>query len=69
MTDWLKEPDEPGSWEAAYQPMLITGNRVIVTGRTEYADGRSYSNLFVIDFDDGGRCRAFTEWYMRQSPS
>lgn len=65
VADWLKEPDEPGSWEAEYRPLLVHDDRSIVTGITRYADGKTYSNLFVIDFDDEGRCAAFTEWYMR----
>ena len=65
VADWLKEPDEPGSWEAEYRPLLVHDDRSIVTGITRYADGKTYSNLFVIDFDDEGRCPAFTEWYMR----
>ena len=62
---WRAEPDEPGSWDAHYKPMLLDGERAIITGLTRYADGRTYSNLFVVDFRDDGRCRAFTEWYMR----
>jgi len=65
VADWLREPDHPDSWQADYRPMLIQGNRALVTGLTRYADGKTYSNLFVIDFDDEGRCHAFTEWYMR----
>lgn len=63
--DWLKEPDDPGAWEAHYRPMLIDGDRAIVTGVTRYADDKTYSNLFVVDFDEKGRCQSFTEWYMR----
>lgn len=66
VADWLSEPDEPESWEAEYRPLLVHDDRSIVTGITRYADGKTYANLFVIDFDDEGRCRAFTEWYMRQ---
>ncbi len=65
VADWLREPDQPDSWQADYRPMLIQGNRALVTGLTRYTDGKTYSNLFVVDFDDEGRCRAFTEWYMR----
>ena len=62
---WLEKPDDPGSWQAEYRPMLVDGSRAIVTGETRYADGKTYSNLFVIEFDDDGRCRDFIEWYMR----
>jgi ketosteroid isomerase-like protein len=63
--DWLNEPDESGSWEADYRPMLVHGDRAIVTGVTRYEGGKTYSNLFVIDFDENAKCRSFTEWYMR----
>ena len=62
---WLKEQDEPDSWRAGYRPMLVQDDRAIVTGVTTYSDGKTFSNLFVIDFDESGKCRAFTEWYMR----
>ncbi len=63
--DWLREPDHSDSWEAEYHPMMIEGDRAIITGVTRYADGKTYSNLFVVDLAEDGRCRAFTEWYMR----
>jgi hypothetical protein len=25
---------------------------------------REYDNVFLIEFDDRGRCRSFREWYM-----
>jgi len=62
---WTSERDELGSWEAGYAPLLIEGNRVVATGETRYADGRRYSNLFVMTFDDDGCCREFVEWYVR----
>lgn len=27
---------------------------------------REYSNIFYLQFDDEGRCAAFTEWFMRR---
>jgi ketosteroid isomerase-like protein len=62
--DWLDDPDEPGSWEARYEPLLVHGDAAVATGETRYADGQAFSNLFVLVFDDDGRCREFTEWYM-----
>ncbi len=61
--DWLRNPDEPGSWNAEYRPLTVAGNVAVVTGETRYDDGRIYSNVFVIRFEDG-RCAEFTEWYM-----
>ena len=65
---WLREPDEPATWEAAYAPSLIEGRRAIATGETRYRDpGKVYSNLFELEFDDDERCTRFVEWYMEQS--
>jgi carbonic anhydrase len=67
VADWLREPDEPGSWEASYAPALIAGDRAIATGLTRYpARGRVFRNLFELEFDAGGRCVRFVEWYMEQ---
>jgi ketosteroid isomerase-like protein len=62
--DWLGDRDEPGSWEARYAPMVVDGDTAVATGETRYADGRTFSNLFVLAFDGDGRCREFTEWFM-----
>ena len=68
--DWLKEPDPVGSWEAHYAPVAVEGNVGVAQGRSRYfgRDGsieREFDNIFVIHFDDAGRCTRFTEWYMR----
>ena len=56
--------DEPGSWEAAYEVLMVDGDRAVATGETRYDDGQTFSNLFVLEFDGEGRCSAFTEWFM-----
>jgi ketosteroid isomerase-like protein len=61
---WLDERDEVGSWEAAYAPALLEGNAAVATGETRYADGRVFSNLFQLEFDDEGRCTRFVEWFV-----
>ena len=63
---WLSERDEPGSWDASYAPLLIEGDRVVATGESRYADGRTFSNLYVMRFDGDGRCSQFVEWFMEQ---
>jgi hypothetical protein len=66
---WRHEPDEPGSWEAAYSPSLIEGDRAIAKGKTRYLDdGRTYWNLFELEFDGDGRCTRFVEWFMQPKP-
>jgi SnoaL-like domain len=68
VASWTGEPDEPGSWEAAYRPLLVAADRAVATGETRYAEGRTYSNLFVLRFDSDGRCAEFVEWYMQHPP-
>ena len=71
---WRADPDEPGSWEADYKVLAIEGDTFVAHGRTRYlTDDRSgvereFANVFVCRFDDEGRCREFTEWYMRRRP-
>jgi SnoaL-like domain len=66
VASWLEEPDEPGSWEASYRTLLTDGDRAVATGETRYANGRTFSNLFVLRFDADGRCSEFVEWFMEQ---
>ena len=61
---WLGDREDPDSWEAHYEPLLVDGNRAVATGETRYAEGRTFSNIFVLAFDAEGRCREFTEWYV-----
>ena len=61
---WLGEPDEARSWEASYAPLVVDGDRAVATGQTVYADGRRFSNLFVLRFDAEGRCSEFVEWFV-----
>ncbi len=53
VANWLDDRDAPDSWEARYTPLMIDGDRAIATGETRYADGETFSNLFVMRFDDG----------------
>ena len=74
VADWLVEPNPPGSWEAHYVPVAVEGNVGVAQGRTRYfnADGaieREFDNIFVLHFDDDGRCARFTEWYMQPRSS
>lgn len=70
---WLGDTrDEPGSWEASYQPYAIEGEAAVAVGWTRYratADepARTYSNCFLLRFAPDGRCAEFTEYYMREA--
>ncbi len=64
--------DAPGTYDAAYAPVAVDGDTVVATGRSQYRevpDGpvvRTYENCFVMRFDDSGRCRDFTEYYLKR---
>jgi ketosteroid isomerase-like protein len=66
--------DEPGTYEASYRTVAVDGDLAVAVGSSTYADEpggppvRVFDNCYVIRFDEDGRCRAFTEWYM-QRPS
>ena len=63
--------DEPGTWEARYEPYAVEGGRAVAIGWSPYfAQGdepeRTYHNCYLLEFDDHGRCRTFTEYYVLQ---
>lgn len=71
VASWLEQPDNPNSWNAHYDPIAVDGGVAVAQGRTRYMheDGaikREFDNIFVIHFDDEGRCSRFTEWYMQR---
>jgi ketosteroid isomerase-like protein len=63
--------DAPGTYEASYAPYAIDGDAVVATGTSSYRDApggpvaRVFHNCFVLRFDAEGRCREFTEFYVR----
>ncbi len=69
---WRDDPDAPGSWAADYEVLATDGDTFVAHGRTRYltddrsAVDREFANVFVCRFDDDGRCREFTEYYMRR---
>ena len=79
VASWLGEDssndfgrDAPGTYEAAYSPVAVDGDVVVATGTSRYrkeAGGpfvRTYDNCFVVKFDAEGRCREFTEYYVKR---
>ena len=75
VADWLKNRDKAGSYTAEYKMLATNGNLVVANGRSTYfeEDGktvrREYDNIFVIEFDEMGRCNFFKEWYMKKPGS
>lgn len=72
VANWLEHRDAPNTYQAHYRPLVVEGNTAIANGRSTYfeADGRTvsreYDNLFLLRFDEEGRCREFVEWLMEK---
>ena len=70
--DGASTRDASGTYAARYAPIAVDDDVVVATGTSRYSerpDGpivRSYDNCFVMRFDDEGRCREFTEYYIRR---
>jgi hypothetical protein len=80
VASWLGEGDSddastrdaPGTYDAKYSPVAVDGDVVVATGTSSYRELpggpviRTYDNCFVMRFDGEGRCREFTEYYLRR---
>jgi ketosteroid isomerase-like protein len=66
------ERDEAGTYDASYRPVAVDGNVAVAIGSSTYTRGPGgpveeiYDNCFMMRFDDDGRCREFTEWFMKR---
>jgi len=81
VASWLGEgdfpdastPDEPGTYDATYRAVAVDGDVAVAVGASTYTDEpggpvmKTFDNCFVMSFDDEGRCREFTEWYVERS--
>src|ERR671914_328363 len=69
VSDWVEpegqasQRDEPGSWEAQYEPYAVDGSRAVAVGWSRYftdatgsAERTLYHNAYLLEFDDDGRC-------------
>ena len=80
VASWLGESDAnsastrdaSGTYAAEYRPIAVDGEVVVATGTSTYRDRpdgpvvRVYDNCFVMRFADDGRCREFTEYYVKR---
>jgi hypothetical protein len=75
IADWLKNKDKAGTYTAEYKLIATSGNLAVTNGRSTYFedDGktirREFDNIFVMEFDELGRCNFFKEWYMKKPGS
>ncbi|HET7494386.1 MAG TPA: nuclear transport factor 2 family protein [Candidatus Limnocylindrales bacterium] len=63
--------DEPGTWQARYEPFTVDGDRAVAIGSSRYFTDASrtttrdvWDNCYLLEFGPDGRCRSFTEWYV-----
>jgi ketosteroid isomerase-like protein len=71
-SDGASTRDAPGTYEAHYSPVAVDEDTVVSTGTSRYREVpggpfvRAYDNCFVMRFDAEGRCREFTEYFVRR---
>jgi ketosteroid isomerase-like protein len=64
--------DEPGIYDGSYRAVAIDGDVAVAVGQSTYTDGPDgpvaevYDNCFLLRFDADGRCREFTEWFVKR---
>lgn len=59
--------DRKGTYDASYRPVAIDGDLAVAVGVSTYTDPPAvYDNCWLVRFDDSGRCREFTEWFMER---
>lgn len=65
---WLDEGDEPGTFDGSYSCWALDGERAVATGTSTYStpEERVYDNVFLLVFDDDGRCADFSEVYLKR---
>ena len=71
VAEWMSECDAFAgeSFDAKYYPVVIEGDRVVTHGRTVFYEPNSdrvvtaYDNIWLLRFDESGRCAEFHEWY------
>jgi ketosteroid isomerase-like protein len=80
--DWV-EPDgnastrdQPNTYDADYEVYAVDGDRAVAVGSSRYwSDGtrstlqQTFDNVFLLRFDDAGRCVDFTELFMKRPDS
>jgi uncharacterized protein (TIGR02246 family) len=77
--DWLNpggdpaQRDKPGTVEASYRPFAVDGDSAVAIGTSTYYTDASragvdkrYHNAYLIAFDASGKCRSFTEFFMKE---
>jgi hypothetical protein len=67
VSGWLDRQDEPDTAGFIWSVLVETDAIVVVEATTDYRDGPTYANLWVVRFGSNGQATRFTEWWMDQS--
>ena len=69
---WIENRDPQGTYDAHYELIVMERDRAVTHGKSFYyeADGKTpkteFDNIFVLRFDEQGRCAEYSEWYMER---
>jgi uncharacterized protein (TIGR02246 family) len=69
---WLRDEEDPDSWEAHYEPFVVEGNKAVAVGWSRYLatddkPEKKYHNAYLLEFGDDGRCSSFHEfWFLER---
>ena len=59
--------DKPGTYDGSYAPVAVDGDVAVAVGESTYTEPPTvYDNCYVMRFDPEGRCREFTEFFMKR---
>ena len=64
--------DDPGTYDAAYECIAVDRDVAVARGSSTYFTepggpiDKVYDNCMAMRFDGEGRCREYTEWYMKR---
>jgi hypothetical protein len=68
--------DEPGTYDAKYEAWAVDGDRAVAVGWSRYWTDASrateralYHNVYLLRFDDDGRCLELTEYFVERPAS
>ena len=69
--NWIERGDSAFGWRFEHDVLAVEGDTAVIEGRTYY-DARedepadAYANLWVVRFNEDGRAREFTEWWIQE---
>jgi hypothetical protein len=70
VNDWTEEKDDPGTYDAKYEPAAIDGDTYVARGHSDYFDDQGnlidqFLNVYFVKFNDAGEATEFTEYWIQ----